>query len=121
MVQCRWYGFFMEFFIFSSIYMSSAIAFNLQMTFLRKSRAPLPSYIEYLYYIVPIAVVLCQFVPQYIWAAKNGFCRAFDPVMPVTNHYIVYVIFVQMGIPTLFIFYNVITSACVIHSLYKKQ
>ncbi|KAJ2191467.1 hypothetical protein EV181_000289 [Coemansia sp. RSA 532] len=101
--------------------MSASIAFNLQMTFLRSSRAPLPAYVEYLYYIVPISVVLLQFVPQYIWASKHGYCRAFDPVMPATNHYIVYIIFVQMGIPTIFIFYNVITCVWVILSLNSKQ
>ncbi|KAJ2247897.1 hypothetical protein GGH97_001950, partial [Coemansia sp. RSA 475] len=57
----------------------------------------------------------------YIWAAKHGYCRAFDPVMPATNHYIVYVIFVQMGIPTIFTFYNVITCVWVILSLNSKQ
>ncbi|KAJ1833241.1 hypothetical protein LPJ63_002919 [Coemansia sp. RSA 2711] len=120
-LNCRVYGFFMEFFIYGSVYLSSSIAFNLQMTFLRSSHKPLPRYTEYLYYAVPTAVGLLQFVPQYIWAAKKGYCRAFDPVQPGTTHYIWYVIIIQLGIPTVFILYNVVTCVLVIISLYRKQ
>ncbi|KAJ1748716.1 hypothetical protein LPJ78_003264 [Coemansia sp. RSA 989] len=103
------------------MYLSSAIAFNLQMTFLRKSRSPLPNYVEYLYYIVPFTVLTIQLVPQYIWASKHGTCRASDRVESKTSYYIIYTIFVQMLIPTLFIFYNVITCLIVIYSLNNKQ
>ncbi|PIA18368.1 hypothetical protein COEREDRAFT_79845 [Coemansia reversa NRRL 1564] len=118
---CRVYGSFIEIFMFSSIYLSSSIAFNLQMTFLRKSKEQLPYYTKYLYFVVPTLVATLQFAPQYIWAAKNGYCRAFDPIPPGTDRYIVYVIFVQMGIPTIFIFYNIVTSGWVIVTLYSKQ
>ncbi|KAJ2879326.1 hypothetical protein IWW38_006137, partial [Coemansia aciculifera] len=64
--------FFIDFFSFGSIYLSSSIAFNLHMVFLRKSRAPLPRYAEYLYFAVPLTVALLHFAPQYIWAAKHG-------------------------------------------------
>ncbi|KAJ2101061.1 hypothetical protein GGI03_001603 [Coemansia sp. RSA 2337] len=58
-------------FSFGSIYLSSSIAFNLQMVFLRKSRAPLPRYVEYLYYAVPLSVCLLHIAPQYIYAATR--------------------------------------------------
>ncbi|KAJ2807154.1 hypothetical protein H4R20_001400 [Coemansia guatemalensis] len=118
---CRVYGSLIEIFMFSSIYLSSSIAFNLQMTFLRTSRKQLPHYTKYLYFVVPIFVSVLQFAPQYIWAAEKGYCRAFDPIPPGTDRYILYVIFVQMGIPTIFIFYNVITSGWIIATLYLKQ
>ncbi|KAJ2452433.1 hypothetical protein EV183_002948 [Coemansia sp. RSA 2336] len=120
-LQCQFVGFFAEFFIYGSMYLSSAIAFNLQMTFLRKSRSPLPRYVEYLYYIIPFTVLIIQLAPQYIWAAKHGTCRASDGVESKTSYYIVYTIFVQMFIPSIFIFYNVITCLIVIYSLYRKQ
>ncbi|KAJ2458537.1 hypothetical protein GGF42_002013, partial [Coemansia sp. RSA 2424] len=47
--------------LISFIYLSSSIAFNLQMVFLRKSRSPLPRYAEYLYYIVSLTMlVMCS-------------------------------------------------------------
>ncbi|KAJ2161092.1 hypothetical protein GGF46_001763 [Coemansia sp. RSA 552] len=118
---CRTFGFFIEYTMFASVYLSASIAFNLQMTFLRKSRAPLPKYVEYLYYIVPLTVVFLQLLPQYIWAAKNGECRAIGPVMPATTRYIIHIIFIQMGVPTLFVLYNTVVSIWVIISLYLKQ
>ncbi|KAJ2371884.1 hypothetical protein IW150_004388, partial [Coemansia sp. RSA 2607] len=78
-VQCRTAGFFVDYTTASSIYLSSSIAFNLQMVFLRKSRKPLPKYTEILYYVIPLTVALLQFTPQYIWAAKHGYCYTFDP------------------------------------------
>ncbi|KAJ2441527.1 hypothetical protein GGF42_007263 [Coemansia sp. RSA 2424] len=72
--------FFIDFFSFGSIYLSSSIAFNLQMVFLRKSRSPLPRYAEYLYYIVPLTVCLLQFAPQYIYAATQGWKFSGDDI-----------------------------------------
>ncbi|KAJ2494917.1 hypothetical protein IWW47_004344 [Coemansia sp. RSA 2052] len=98
----RGINFFIDFFAFGSIYLSSSIAFNLQMVFLRKSRSPLPRYAEYLYYIVPLTVCLLQFAPQtteYIWA----YCLAI------------------LFIPYIFVLYNVVTSMLVMYSLYTKQ
>ncbi|KAJ1731848.1 hypothetical protein LPJ61_002329 [Coemansia biformis] len=119
--RCRAGSYFIDFFMSASVYLSSSIAFNLQMAFLRKSRKPLPDYVEYLYYIVPILVVFLQFTPQYIWAAKHHTCTAFVPIQPATTAYIIYIVFAGFGIHTVFVLYNVITSVRVIISLYIKQ
>ncbi|KAJ2251693.1 hypothetical protein GGI13_003704 [Coemansia sp. RSA 455] len=63
--------FFIDFFSHGSIYLSSSIAFNLQMVFLRKSRAPLPRYVEYLYYVVPLSICFLHIAPQYIYVATR--------------------------------------------------
>ncbi|KAJ2797221.1 hypothetical protein H4R21_004407, partial [Coemansia helicoidea] len=114
-------SFFIDFFTSSSVYLSSSIAFNLQMTFLRKSRNPLPRYVEYLYFIVPVLAAAIQFMPQYIWAAKHGYIFTFDPIQPGTKAYLAFVTLAMMGPPTIFILYNVVTSIRVICSLYIKQ
>ncbi|KAJ2715763.1 hypothetical protein H4R19_001026 [Coemansia spiralis] len=114
-------SFFIDLFTSSSIYLSSSIAFNLQMTFLRKSRSPLPGYVQYLYYVVPVLAAAIQFVPQYIWAAKHGYIYTFDPIMPGTRAYFPFITLAMMGPPTIFLLYNVITSGRVICSLYIKQ
>ncbi|KAJ1721795.1 hypothetical protein LPJ53_003708 [Coemansia erecta] len=120
-VECRTGGFFVDYTTASSIYLSSSIAFNLHMVFLRKSRKPLPKYTEILYYVVPLTVALFQFAPQYIWTAKNGFCYTFDPVPAGTKSYILHVIFAYELIPGIFVFYNLITSTRVIITLYMRQ
>ncbi|KAJ1848857.1 hypothetical protein LPJ73_003866 [Coemansia sp. RSA 2703] len=120
-VQCRTAGFFVDYTTASSIYLSSSIAFNLQMVFLRKSRKPLPKYTEILYYVIPLTVALLQFTPQYIWAAKHGYCYTFDPVPAGTASYILHVILAYELIPGIFVFYNLITSTRVIITLYMRQ
>ncbi|KAJ2776638.1 hypothetical protein H4R18_005564 [Coemansia javaensis] len=118
---CRALSFFIDFFMYASIYLSASIAFNLQMTFLTKPRKPLPGYVEYFYYAVPMLVTLLQFAPQYIWAAKHGYCSAFEPIMPGTRAFLVYILLAGMGVMTLVVLYNVVVSAAVIITLYLKQ
>ncbi|KAI9500667.1 hypothetical protein BX070DRAFT_229630 [Coemansia spiralis] len=118
---CQAGKFFTYFFTMSSIYLSSSIAFNLQMTFHRKSRSPLPRYVEYLYYIVPFSIALIQYSVEIIISAANGLCDLADPVLPGTTQYIIFAVFYVMLVPTIIILYNIIASVLVIITLYRKQ
>ncbi|KAJ2596451.1 hypothetical protein GGF39_003441 [Coemansia sp. RSA 1721] len=120
-VTYRTYTFFVDFMTASSCYMSSSIAFNMQMIFLRKNKKPLPKYTEFLYFAVPMTVAFLQYFPQAIWSAKNGFCTSFDPVQLGTARYIYTVLLGYELIPGIFVFYNVITSIRLIIHLYSKQ
>ncbi|KAJ1913518.1 hypothetical protein GGI16_006057 [Coemansia sp. S142-1] len=118
-VRCSF--FFIDFFSFGSIYLSSSIAFNLQMVFLRKSRAPLPRYVEYLYYVVPLTVCLFHFAPQYIYAATRGWRISGQHLDSRTPEYLWFTCFAILFIPYVFVLYNIITSLLVMYSLYTKQ
>ncbi|KAJ2450059.1 hypothetical protein GGF42_004583 [Coemansia sp. RSA 2424] len=113
--------FFIDFFSFGSMYLSSSIAFNLQMVFLRKSRSPLPRYAEYLYYIVPLTVCLLQFAPQYIYAATRGLLISGEDIASRTPEYLRSTLLGILLIPYVFVLYNVVTSMLVMYSLYTKQ
>ncbi|KAJ2060021.1 hypothetical protein GGI17_004050 [Coemansia sp. S146] len=117
----RWSSFFIDFFSFGSIYLSSSIAFNLQMVFLRKSRAPLPRYVEYLYYIVPLTVCLFHFAPQYIYAATRGWTFNGQDIASRTPEYLWFTCLAILFIPYVFVLYNVVTSLLVMYSLYTKH
>ncbi|KAJ2068743.1 hypothetical protein GGI08_000714 [Coemansia sp. S2] len=117
----RWGNFFIDFFSFGSIYLSSSIAFNLQMVFLRKSRAPLPRYVEYLYYAVPLTVCLLHFAPQYIYAATRGWTMNGQDAVSRTPKFLLLACFAILFIPYVFVLYNVVTSLLVMYSLYTKQ
>ncbi|KAJ2334869.1 hypothetical protein GGI00_001648 [Coemansia sp. RSA 2681] len=117
----RCLSFFIDFFSYGSIYLSSSIAFNLQMVFLRKSRSPLPRYAEYLYYIVPLTVCLLHLAPQYIYAATQGWTYYGQDIASRTPEFIWFACFVILFIPYIFVLYNVITSMLVMYSLYTKQ
>ncbi|KAJ2447876.1 hypothetical protein GGF42_005334 [Coemansia sp. RSA 2424] len=117
----RGINFFIDFFAFGSIYLSLSIAFNLQMVFLHKSHSPLPRYAEYLYYIVPLTMCLLQFVPQYIYAATQGWNFNGEGFASRTPEYIWAYCFVVLFIPYVFVLYNVVTSMLVMYSLYTKQ
>ncbi|KAJ2460625.1 hypothetical protein GGF42_000727 [Coemansia sp. RSA 2424] len=103
------------------IYLSSSIAFNLQMVFLRKSRSPLPRYAEYLYYIVPLTVCLLQFAPQYIYAATRGWKINGENIVSRTPEFILVAWFGILLVPYVFVLYNVVASMLVMYSLYTKQ
>ncbi|KAJ1924794.1 hypothetical protein LPJ71_000396 [Coemansia sp. S17] len=118
-VRCIY--FFIDFFSFGSIYLSSSIAFNLQMVFLRKSRAPLPRYVEYLYYIVPLTVCLFHYAPQYIYAATRGWIFNRQDIDTRTPEYLLLICLGILFIPYVFVLYNIITSLLVMYSLYTKQ
>ncbi|KAJ2506981.1 hypothetical protein IWW47_001319 [Coemansia sp. RSA 2052] len=107
--------------LISFIYLSSSIAFNLQMVFLRKSRSPLPRYAEYLYYIVPLTVCLLQFAPQYIYAATQGLSLNGENIASRTPEYLWFTLLGLLFIPYVFVFYNVVASMLVMYSLYTKQ
>ncbi|KAJ2335886.1 hypothetical protein GGI00_001129, partial [Coemansia sp. RSA 2681] len=113
--------FFIGFFSYGSIYLSSSIAFNLQMIFLRKSRSPLPRYAEYLYYIVPLTVCILQFAPQYIYAATRGWRINGENVVSRTPEYILVAWFGILLVPYIFVLYNVVTSMLAMYSFYTKQ
>ncbi|KAJ2427423.1 hypothetical protein GGF41_001694 [Coemansia sp. RSA 2531] len=118
-VRCIY--FFIDFFSFGSIYLSSSIAFNLQMVFLRKSRAPLPRYVEYLYYAVPLTVCLFHMAPQYIYAATRGWRINGQDLASRTPEFLLLACLGILLIPYVFVLYNIITSLLVMHSLYTKQ
>ncbi|KAJ2251496.1 hypothetical protein GGI13_003810 [Coemansia sp. RSA 455] len=113
--------FFIDFFSFGSIYLSSSIAFNLQMVFLRKSRAPLPRYVEYLYYVVPLTVCLLHIAPQYIYAATRGWRMNGQEAVSRTPEFLLLACLGVLLIPYVFVLYNIITSLLVMYSLYTKQ
>ncbi|KAJ2879430.1 hypothetical protein H4R27_005315 [Coemansia aciculifera] len=117
----RWRLFFIDFFSFGSIYLSSSIAFNLQMVFLRKSRTPLPRYVEYLYYIVPLTVCLLHIAPQYIYAATRGWTMNGQDTVSRTPEFLLLACLGVLFIPYVFVLYNIITSLLVMYSLYTKQ
>ncbi|KAJ2454171.1 hypothetical protein GGF42_003668 [Coemansia sp. RSA 2424] len=113
--------FFIDFFAFGSIYLSSSIAFSLQMVFLRKSCSPLPRYTEYLYYAMPLTVCLIQFTPQYIYAATRGWAFSREGITSRTPEYLQSTLLGILFIPYVFVLYNVVTSMLVMYSLYTKQ
>ncbi|KAJ2584184.1 hypothetical protein GGH95_000549 [Coemansia sp. RSA 1836] len=113
--------FFIDFFSYGSMYLSSSIAFNLQMVFLRRSRSPLPRYAEYLYYIVPLTVCLLQFAPQYIYAATQGWTFSGEAIASRTPEYLRSTLMGILLVPYIFVLYNVVTSMLVMYSLYIKQ
>ncbi|KAJ2413846.1 hypothetical protein GGI10_002781, partial [Coemansia sp. RSA 2530] len=113
--------FFIDYFSFGSIYLSSSIAFNLQMVFLRKSRSPLPKYVEYLYYAVPLTVCLFHIAPQFIYAATQGWTYNGEMTMSRTPEYLLVFGLGVLLIPYIFVLYNIITSILVMYSLYTKQ
>ncbi|KAI7832003.1 hypothetical protein BX661DRAFT_179634, partial [Kickxella alabastrina] len=121
LVKCQVNGFFIDFCVALSVYLSSAIAFNLQMVFLRSSRKPLPKYTEYLYFAVPILASAIHTIPQYAWAIRHDECHPLNPIMPGTKKYLIYIIFVTLLVPAIFVLYNVFTSIRVILTLYFKQ
>ncbi|KAJ2870067.1 hypothetical protein GGH93_005850 [Coemansia aciculifera] len=98
----RWGFFFVDFFSYGSIYLSSSIAFNLQMVFLRKSRTPLPRYVDIS-------------TPR----------RVVGPLMVKTLYherlFLLLACLDVLFIPYVFVLYNIITSLLVMHSLYTKQ
>ncbi|KAJ2001816.1 hypothetical protein H4R26_003928 [Coemansia thaxteri] len=91
------------------------------MVFLRKSRAPLPKYVEYLYFVVPLTVCFLHIAPQYIYAGTQGWAISGQDLEPRTPKYMWYVFFVFLFVPYVFVLYNVITSIRVIISLVVKQ
>ncbi|KAJ1911726.1 hypothetical protein LPJ71_002863 [Coemansia sp. S17] len=113
--------FFIDFFSYGSIYLSSSIAFNLQMVFLCKSRAPLPRYVEYLYYVVPLSVCLLHIAPQYIYAATRGWTMNGQEAVSRTPEFLLLACLGILFIPYVFVLYNIITSLLVMYSLYTKQ
>ncbi|KAJ2740863.1 hypothetical protein GGI20_005572 [Coemansia sp. BCRC 34301] len=117
----RCLNFFIDFASFGSIYLAASIAFNLQMVFLRKSRSPLPRYIELLYFAVPLTVSFLQFVPQYIYSAIKGFGTSGEDIASRTPAYLWYTLMGTLFIPYVFVTYSVVTSTMVIYSLYTKQ
>ncbi|KAJ2014207.1 hypothetical protein GGI14_004979 [Coemansia sp. S680] len=117
----RWVNFFIDFFSFGSIYLSLSIAFNLQMVFLRKSRAPLPRYVEYLYYAVPLTVCLLHIAPQFIYAATRGWTMNGQDAVSRTPKFLLLACLGVLFIPYIFVLYNIITSLLVMYSLYTKQ
>ncbi|KAJ2740800.1 hypothetical protein GGI20_005609, partial [Coemansia sp. BCRC 34301] len=120
--KCRATMFFSAFFGYASVYTSSSIALNLYLTLFRRgSRQYLPVYVEYLYFIVPLAVSLLHWAPPVIWAAKHGYCSAFEPVDIGTASYIRYVVFVQLLLPLLALLFNIITSFRIIIMLLLQQ
>ncbi|KAJ2870066.1 hypothetical protein GGH93_005849, partial [Coemansia aciculifera] len=117
----RWGFFFVDFFSYGSIYLSSSIAFNLQMVFLRKSRTPLPRYVEYLYYIVPLTVCLLHIAPQFIYAATRGWTMNGQDAVSRTPKFLLLACLGVLFIPYVFVLYNIVTSLLVMYSLYTKQ
>ncbi|KAI7823120.1 hypothetical protein BX661DRAFT_186858 [Kickxella alabastrina] len=103
---CVAQGFFLELFIYSGLYLTSAIAFNLHLKFLRSPSKPLPKYIAYLYFVVPIAVATMQLAPQYIYAA---------------THVALFLFLVKLLIPAIFGIFNFVTSVRVIIVLCQKR
>ncbi|KAJ1964767.1 hypothetical protein GGI12_001210 [Dipsacomyces acuminosporus] len=118
---CRAHEFFVDFGMFTSIYLSSSIAFNLYMVFLRKRQAPVPTYVECLYFIVPITVALLYHAPQYIWAGVNGYCSVMESFDVGTKEYMLYVFLGRLLPVYLFMLFNICTCAWVIVWLVKKQ
>ncbi|KAJ2832788.1 hypothetical protein FBU31_002020 [Coemansia sp. 'formosensis'] len=91
------------------------------MVFLRKSRAPLPRYAEYLYYAVPLTVCLLQFAPQYIYAATRGWRINGQDAESRTPKFLLLACFSILLIPYVFVLYNIVTTLLVMYSLYTKQ
>ncbi|KAJ2099430.1 hypothetical protein GGI09_002790 [Coemansia sp. S100] len=91
------------------------------MVFLRKSRAPLPRYVEYLYYVVPLTVCLFHMAPQYIYAATRGWRINGQDLASRTPEYLWFTCLAILLIPYVFVLYNVVTSLLVMYSLYTKQ
>ncbi|KAJ2831035.1 hypothetical protein GGI24_001724 [Coemansia furcata] len=91
------------------------------MVFLRKSRGPLPRYVEYLYYAIPLTVCLLQFAPQYIYAATRGWGYSGEDIEPRTPKFLLLAWFSILLIPYVFVLYNIVTSLLVMYSLYTKQ
>ncbi|KAJ2146718.1 hypothetical protein IW136_000447 [Coemansia sp. RSA 678] len=119
--KCRARSFFSMFFGYASVYTASSIAVNLHMTLLRSRRKYLPSYVEYLYFIVPLIVSLLHWAPPIIWAATRGYCSAFEPIEPGTPGFILYVVFVQLLLPLIALSFNIVTSMRVIFMLLSEQ
>ncbi|KAJ1954105.1 hypothetical protein GGI12_005867 [Dipsacomyces acuminosporus] len=91
------------------------------MVFLRNNKSPAPTYIKRLYFIVPAAVGLVHSMPQYIWAALQGYCTASDPMARGTKEYQVYVVFALLFLPWLFMLFNVVICTWAITWLVIKQ
>ncbi|KAJ1827801.1 hypothetical protein LPJ56_001463, partial [Coemansia sp. RSA 2599] len=108
--DCRTVMFFSSFFGYASIYTSSSIAVNLYINLIGNGLAGLPNYVEWLYFGVPLLVSLVNWAPPVIWAAKHGYCSAFDPIQPGTSRYILYVVFVQLLFPLLSLLFNIYVS-----------
>ncbi|KAJ2402873.1 hypothetical protein GGI23_000393 [Coemansia sp. RSA 2559] len=120
--RCRASMFFSSLFGYASVYTSTSIAVNLYMTLLRRARREhLPAYIEYLYYAVPLLVATCQWAPPTIWAARNGYCSAFEPIEAGTPAYILYVVFLDLFLPLCALLFNICVSIRVIYMLILEQ
>ncbi|KAJ1885494.1 hypothetical protein LPJ66_010092 [Kickxella alabastrina] len=118
---CVAQGFFLELFIYSGLYLTSAIAFNLHLKFLRSPSKPLPKYIAYLYFVVPIAVATMQLVPQYIYAATRGTCNVFGWSAMGNTRPALFLFLVKLLIPAIFGIFNLVTSVRVIIVLCQKR
>ncbi|KAJ1888117.1 hypothetical protein LPJ66_008735 [Kickxella alabastrina] len=118
---CVAQGFFLELFIYGGLYLTSAIAFNLHLKFLRSSSKPLPKYIAYLYFVVPIAVATVQLAPQYIYAATHGRCYASELSSMENNRPALFLFLVKLLIPAIFGIFNLVTSVRVIIVLCQKR
>ncbi|KAJ1797001.1 hypothetical protein LPJ59_003407 [Coemansia sp. RSA 2399] len=120
--KCRASMFFSSLFGYASVYTSSSIAVNLYMTLLRRTRREhLPAYIEYLYFAVPLLVATCQWAPPTIWASRNGYCSAFEPINTGTPAYILYVVFLELLLPLCALLFNICVSIRVIYMLILEQ
>ncbi|KAJ2556021.1 hypothetical protein EV175_002140 [Coemansia sp. RSA 1933] len=91
------------------------------MVFLRKSRSPLPRYVEYLYYIIPFTIAIIHSMVHIIISATEGVCDMFNLVPNASKSYVIYVIFQCLLLPSIFIFYNVIATVTIIVTLYLRQ
>ncbi|KAJ1960355.1 hypothetical protein GGI12_003850 [Dipsacomyces acuminosporus] len=119
--SCRTVAFFVYFGMFTSVYLSSSIAMNLYMAFLRKSRSQPPGYFRCLYFAIPMTVGFVQVASQEIWAATHGYCQAIDAIPMGTKEYIIYAVFVFLFLPWVFILFNIVISLRVIVWLLIKQ
>ncbi|KAJ1958323.1 hypothetical protein GGI12_004764 [Dipsacomyces acuminosporus] len=118
---CRIYTFAVDYTMYTSIYLSSSIAVNLYMAFLRKNRSALPPYVKYLYFVVPMTIGLLHIAPQTIYAAKHGYCSSATPIQAGTKEYVIFVTLVLLLLPWLSVLFNIIISLWVLIWLLKKQ
>ncbi|KAJ2590645.1 hypothetical protein H4R99_007028 [Coemansia sp. RSA 1722] len=121
LAECRSVMFFSSFFGYASVYTSSSIAANLYINLIGKGLQGLPKYVEWLYFTIPLLVSLINWAPPIIWAAKHGYCSAFEPIEQGTRAYIIYVVFVQLLLPLLSLLFNIYVSIRILVMLALEQ
>ncbi|KAJ2707139.1 hypothetical protein FB645_000965 [Coemansia sp. IMI 203386] len=118
---CVTRGFFADYFEYSALYLTAAIAVNLHLQFHRKSTDLLPGYTTWLLIGVPLLVAALHQVPQYAYSGAIGTCTYVLKYTSGTTSYVIRGVFAVIFIPGVVIVYSAVISIWTIVKLSRRK